>query len=66
MSRTVNAGLCGECAWSRPVAAAVSTFMMCTRGLTDPAYRKYPMLPVLACRGYEPALPPEGSLANSD
>jgi hypothetical protein len=25
---------------------------MCTRGLTDPAYPKYPRLPVRACPGY--------------
>ena len=54
VSRPMDAGLCGQCAWSRFVAATVSTFTMCTRGLTDPAYAKYPRLPVRACRGYEP------------
>jgi hypothetical protein len=55
VSRTVDAGLCGQCAWSRRVPAAVSTFIMCTRALTDAAFAKYPPLPVRACRGFEPA-----------
>ncbi len=60
----MEAGLCGQCAWSRPVVGAASTFIMCTRGLTDPAFPKYPVLPVLACRGYEPvAVPPPGDEA---
>jgi hypothetical protein len=50
----VDAGLCGQCAWSRRVPAAVSTFIMCTRALTDAAFAKYPALPVRACRGFEP------------
>lgn len=56
----MDAGLCGPCAWSRRVMAAASTFTMCTRGLTDPAYAKYPVLPVMACRGYEPVTPLSG------
>jgi hypothetical protein len=55
VARTVDSGLCRLCIWSRQVSAAVSTFTMCTRGLTDPAYPKYPVLPVAACRGYERA-----------
>ena len=55
VSRMVDAGLCGQCAWSRRVPAAVSTFIMCTRALTDAAFAKYPPLPVRACRGFEPA-----------
>jgi len=55
VSRVVDAGLCGYCAWSRRVPAAVSTFIMCTRALTDAAFVKYPPLPVRACRGFEPA-----------
>lgn len=51
----VDAGLCSQCAWSRRVPAAVSTFIMCNRALTDAAFAKYPPLPVRACRGFEPA-----------
>lgn len=32
-----------------------SAFVLCTRGLTDPGFPKYPALPVTACRGYEAA-----------
>lgn len=38
----------------RLVPAPRTTFVMCTRGLTDPAYPKYPPLPVRACAGVEP------------
>ena len=55
VSRTVDAGLCGQCAWSRRVPAAASTFIMCSRAMTDAAFAKYPPLPVRACRGFEPA-----------
>ncbi|HUU35865.1 MAG TPA: hypothetical protein VMW48_17490 [Vicinamibacterales bacterium] len=58
MPSTLDAGLCGQCAWSRQVVGAASTFVMCTRGLTDSRYRKYPALPVIACRGFEIAAPP--------
>jgi hypothetical protein len=30
-----------------------STFYRCRRSETDPTFRKYPALPVVACRGYE-------------
>ena len=30
-----------------------SIFYLCERFFTDPAYPKYPRLPVLECRGYE-------------
>lgn len=52
---TVEAGLCEACRWRRDVRGAASTFVMCTRGLTDPAFAKYPVLPVRQCRGYAPA-----------
>jgi hypothetical protein len=31
-----------------------SVFYMCQRSLTDPGFPKYPRLPVVQCRGYEP------------
>jgi hypothetical protein len=34
---------------------------MCNRSLTDPAYDKYPRLPVLQCPGYEPVPEPTGA-----
>jgi hypothetical protein len=50
-------GLCANCAFSRVVDSGRSTFQLCERALTDPRYRKYPMLPVMACPGYR-RLPP--------
>ncbi len=47
-------GLCADCRYRREIVSATgSVFQRCERGLTDPAYDKYPRLPVLACRGYE-------------
>jgi len=31
-----------------------ATFWLCRRSESDPAFPKYPALPVLSCRGYEP------------
>jgi hypothetical protein len=30
-----------------------SEFSLCKRSKTEPAYPKYPRVPVLVCRGYE-------------
>jgi hypothetical protein len=48
-----NAGLCTTCRHRHIVESRRSTFLLCRRGLTDPAYRKYPPLPVVACAGFE-------------
>jgi hypothetical protein len=32
-----------------------ATFWLCRRSERDPSFPKYPVLPVLRCRGYEPA-----------
>jgi hypothetical protein len=39
-----------------------SRFSLCERSKTDPAFPKYPRLPVTSCHGYEPrpAVPPAG------
>lgn len=34
-----------------------TTFVLCTRALVDPAYAKYPVLPVVTCPGFEPPAP---------
>jgi hypothetical protein len=48
-------GLCATCAHRKEIRSdRGSVFVMCLRGLTDPAYPKYPRLPVLRCPGYEP------------
>jgi hypothetical protein len=55
-------GLCETCRWRRDVTTGRSSFVLCTRGLDDPAYPKYPRLPVMECPGYQPvgALEPGG------
>jgi hypothetical protein len=47
-------GLCRRCTHARQVPAGNSLYWMCQRSLTDPAYSKYPRLPILECPGYEP------------
>jgi len=52
-------GLCEDCRHGRRVASARgSVFWLCARSADDPAFPKYPRLPVLRCPGYEPP-PPE-------
>jgi len=47
-------GLCTDCRFMRVVESARgSRFYLCERSATDPAFPKYPRLPVLQCRGYE-------------
>jgi hypothetical protein len=51
----LGAGLCEACVHQRVVAnTRGSTFSLCERSRNDPAYPRYPRLPVLDCAGYEP------------
>ena len=48
------AGLCDTCTYRRAVPnTRGSVFFLCERSRTDPAYPRYPRLPVLECAGYE-------------
>lgn len=48
-------GLCGGCHWARRIEnRRGSAFLLCERHRSDPRFRKYPALPVLACEGFEP------------
>ena len=48
-----TAGLCVDCLHSRRVESPRgSAFILCELSLTDPAFPKYPRLPVLTCNGY--------------
>jgi len=47
-------GLCRDCRHAHAVVTPRSTFWRCGRSATDPSFLKYPSLPVLSCRGYEP------------
>ena len=50
-------GLCDSCRNVRIVRSRTSTFYLCELSAVDPAFPRYPGLPVLRCRGYEPAHP---------
>jgi hypothetical protein len=55
----INAGLCDSCRHQQLVPnTRGSTFSLCLRSRTDPAYPRYPRLPVRECAGYERADPP--------
>ncbi|MCW2927717.1 MAG: hypothetical protein JWM86_1685 [Thermoleophilia bacterium] len=46
-------GLCAHCVHQRIVTSGRgSRFSLCERALEDPAFAKYPALPVLACLGF--------------
>jgi hemoglobin len=47
-------GLCGGCRWARAVVSARgSRFLRCGRADDDPAFARYPALPVRTCAGFE-------------
>ncbi|HLM49712.1 MAG TPA: hypothetical protein VK279_04130 [Solirubrobacteraceae bacterium] len=49
----VPAGLCDTCRFQRVIRTTRgSAFSLCERSRTDPAYVKYPRLPVRACPGW--------------
>jgi hypothetical protein len=48
-----RAGLCARCAHVRIVPGARgSEFYLCQLSFTDPRFRRYPAIPVIACPGY--------------
>jgi hypothetical protein len=50
----IPAGLCDTCRHVRVITSdRGSRFIMCELAKTDPRFRRYPALPVLACQGYE-------------
>lgn len=60
------AGLCDTCRLARRIVSARgTTFVLCGRAATDPAYARYPRLPRLACAGYEPPEDPPGQAART-
>lgn len=48
------AGLCATCRHARAVESRTSVFVHCGLAWTDPAFPRYPRLPVAACAGHEP------------
>jgi hypothetical protein len=50
----LSAGLCDTCEHQVEVRnTRGSVFSLCARSRTDPAYPRYPRLPVAECDGYE-------------
>ena len=50
----VRFGLCADCRHARRIRSGKgSEFLLCGRGAEDPAYTRYPPLPVVRCPGYE-------------
>jgi hypothetical protein len=49
------AGLCDSCLHQKLIGnTRGSTFSMCLKAREDPAFPKYPRIPVAACPGYAP------------
>jgi hypothetical protein len=47
-------GLCADCVHARRIESSRGSFFyMCLRAEREPAFRKYPTLPVRKCEGYE-------------
>jgi hypothetical protein len=47
-------GLCASCRHASVITSSRdSIFYRCRRSEDDPTFRKYPVLPVVTCRGYE-------------
>jgi hypothetical protein len=51
---TANPGLCRTCEHLRLIASPRSVFVRCGLADSDPAFMRYPPLPVLSCPGYRP------------
>ncbi len=53
-SERLRVGLCAHCRFMKKIESARgSIFYLCQLSATDPAFPKYPRLPMLQCRGYE-------------
>lgn len=52
-----SAGLCDGCRQARIRRSTRSAFLLCGRAAADPAFARYPRLPVLTCAGFEPGEP---------
>jgi len=51
-------GLCRSCRYAATsTSRSGSTFYRCRLAETNPAFRKYPPLPVLQCDGHDPVSP---------
>ena len=63
----MRVGLCADCRHSRVIASdRGSEFWLCERSRTDPAYPRFPGLPVRVCAGYEPGVRPQAPIRPPD
>ena len=53
-SLATPAGLCASCVHLRLLASPRSVFVRCGLAESDPAFPRYPPLPVRSCAGYRP------------
>ena len=51
---TPRAGLCASCRHLQPLRSKRSLFVRCGLSDVDARFPRYPVLPVVACGGYEP------------
>jgi hypothetical protein len=57
-------GLCASCSHAKTVESdRGSKFLRCLLSDRDPAYAKYPRLPVIACNGWSPRDPEKAGTA---
>jgi hypothetical protein len=60
--RALRAGLCDSCEHQQLVRnTRGSTFSLCRRSRDDPAFPRYPRLPVIECPGYQRGARPAGA-----
>ena len=51
-----RAGLCASCRHAEVITSSRgSQFFLCRLAESNPQYRRYPVLPVLSCEGYQRA-----------
>ena len=64
---SLDPGLCGSCGHARVVGnRRGSRFWLCGLAKSDPRFRRYPAIPVLACPGYRPADPDDDESDQGD
>jgi len=62
-----SAGLCETCRHARLIVSGRgSLFWLCRRSETDPAFPRYPALPVRSCAGHEPGIPTQPDRSDPD
>lgn len=63
---SVDPGLCATCVHLRLLSSPRSVFLRCGKAEEDPAFARYPPLPVRVCSGYRRSDTPEGKGSGED